>query len=88
MVTVDKNTVNDLLYLNFLHDYHQTADKVEVFRKKYNSSFPEFEKRILNMKQEDTDMWDDYMEWKGFYNSLKELEKKKSDFLNGNIRIA
>ncbi len=62
--------------------------KINLFEKKYGCSFREFEKKILEKSEEVFDEWDDYMEWKAYEESLKELEMKLREVENvKDIRI-
>ena len=62
----------DLYYSSIIFELHQTKSKLEIFEKKYNSSFNDFEKKIKNSKKENIKQWDDYIEWKGFNKYIEE----------------
>jgi len=55
-----------------LYDLHIIREKLLLFEKKYGKTFSEFEKEVLS--KEDFEKWDDYLEWKAYLKSLKELE--------------
>ncbi len=64
-------------------------EKIKFFEKKYKCSFEEFEKKISEKNKEKFEEWDDYIEWKAYVESLKDLEGKLKEVENvGNIRIA
>ena len=43
---------------------------------KYSCDSNEFEVRVKKSSKEDFEKWDDYIEWKAYINSLKEIELK------------
>jgi len=51
-------------------------EKLALFEKKYKCDFPGFEKSISADEEEDFERWDDYMEWKAFYNKFNRLKEK------------
>jgi hypothetical protein len=53
-------------------------EKLMLFEKKYNCNFPDFERRVTTAEEENFDEWDDYMEWKAFYNKHERLKEKVS----------
>jgi len=55
-----------------LYDLHIIREKLLLFEKKYGKTFSEFEKEVLS--KENFEKWDDYLEWKAYLKSLKELE--------------
>ncbi len=55
-----------------LYELHIVKEKLTLFEKKYGKTFSDFEKEVLS--KEDFEKWDDYLEWKAYLKSLKELE--------------
>jgi|GEM_PF-2070749 len=87
MTTINSKTVIDLLYSSIIFEIHQTQSKLELFRKKYRSSFSDFEKRIKASKRENINQWDDYIEWKGLNKYYQDVLIKKKDLDEGNIKV-
>ena len=77
MITVDKNHVSNLMLIEAYSEKHQTEEKINIFKKKYNKNLYEFELQIQNSEQESFELFDDYMEWKAYENYLKEINMKK-----------
>lgn len=88
MTTINSKTVIDLYYSSIIFEIHQTQSKLELFRKKYKSSFDDFEKKIKSSGRENTNKWDDYIEWKGLNKYYQEILTQKKDLDEGNIKIA
>jgi hypothetical protein len=72
MTTISSKMIIDLYYSSIIFELHQTKSKFEIFEKKYNSSFNDFEKKIKNSKKENFKQWDDYIEWKGLNKYIQE----------------
>jgi hypothetical protein len=87
MTTISSKTVIDLYYSTVVFEIHQTENKLELFRKKYNSSFNDFEKKIKSSGKENIKYWDDYIEWKGLSKYYQDILSKKKDLDEGNIKI-
>ncbi|MCX6147039.1 MAG: hypothetical protein NTW25_07275 [Candidatus Kapabacteria bacterium] len=49
-------------------------EKIEEFKNKYSLNFDEYEILISNSKKENFEKWDDYIEWKAYEHTLKELK--------------
>ena len=67
-----KNLAKELEEIALLYEKHIVEQKIELFEKKHNKSFQEFEKEV--MQEEQFEKWDDYLEWKACIKQLKELE--------------
>ncbi len=67
-----RESLKDLERLIIFYDLHIVKEKIALFEKKYGKTFSEFEKEVLS--KEDFEKWDDYLEWKAYLKSLKELE--------------
>ncbi|MCU0285447.1 MAG: hypothetical protein MUF15_03505 [Acidobacteria bacterium] len=68
--------MEDFLRMKFLTELTLIKEKLSLFEKKYKSDFPHFESTVKNAEEEDFEQWDDYMEWKAFYNKYNELQKR------------
>lgn len=51
-------------------------EKLALFEIKYNCNFLLFEKSVTTAAEENFEHWDDYMEWKAFYNKYNLLKKR------------
>lgn len=51
---------------------------IDSFEKKHSCRLEAFEDRIKKLP-EDFELWDDFIEWKAYADSLKELESKIKD---------
>ena len=67
-----QESLKDFESLIKFYDLHIVKEKVSLFEKKYGKTFSEFEKEVLS--EENFEKWDDYLEWKAYLKSLKELE--------------
>jgi len=50
--------------------------QMQVFEKKYKTSFPQFEKKLKSQKKEDFNLWDDYLVWKGLYQAYQKWQER------------
>ncbi len=87
MTTISSETIKNLYYTNVIFELHQASEKILLFEKKYNKDFSSFEKNIKETKDENYEMWDDYMEWKAYQNSYQQLLIQKKDIEDGNIKV-
>lgn len=63
-------------------------EKINSFERKYRFSFEEFQEKMRGEREENFEVWDDYIEWKAYANSLSELETKRKEIENArHIRI-
>ncbi|MCD6556302.1 MAG: hypothetical protein J7K64_03830 [Bacteroidales bacterium] len=80
MLTINKDNTLNFYSLNYLYEIHTVEEKLELLQKKYNKTFKEFETEILNMKQEDFKMWEDYLDRKSYFKTHKDLVLKKKQY--------
>ncbi len=71
MTVISKEKVKDMYYANLMYEYHRVTEKIRLFGNKYGMSFLNFEKAVKSAEKEDTEKWDDYMEWKGYEKVLQ-----------------
>ncbi len=63
--------------------------KIKYFERKYGCQLEEFEKKMKEPKEEKFEEWDDYVEWKAYVESLKDLERKLKEVSDAkDIRVA
>jgi hypothetical protein len=88
MTTLNLDTIKNLFYADIVYKIHTVTDKIKYFSGKYNTDFETFENLVKTDEKEDFGKWDDYREWKGFQKVLHDLELKKINLENGNIKVA
>ena len=72
-----KLLAESLMEMSRLYDLHVIKQKLRLFEKKYAKSFEDFEKEVL--EREDFEKWDDYLEWKAYIKTLRDLESVKEN---------
>ena len=77
-ISVSKEEVIGFEKLKAISQIAPIKERIRFFESKYGCSHGEFKGRIKEEK-EDFEMWDDYIEWKAYIESLKELESKMKD---------
>jgi hypothetical protein len=75
-VEITRKDIENYVKMKFYTELTLIKEKLTLFEKKYNCDFPQFEKSINEAEEEDFQRWDDYMEWKAFYNKYNRLEEK------------
>ena len=74
-------TVDDIKAFEKLKLISQIApvrERISSFERKHGCSLRAFEDRIKHLP-EDFERWDDFIEWKAYSSSLKDLESRISD---------
>jgi len=87
MTTIDKNHISELVLMEAYADLHKTKDKINMFEKKYNRKFEDFED-LIHSEEENFDKYDDYIEWKVYINHLKDIQQKINDIKSGKLQIS
>jgi hypothetical protein len=77
-ITVSRDEVKGFEKLKAISQIAPLKERIRFFESKYGCTLGEFTDRIKREK-EDFEMWDDYIEWKAYIESLKELESKMKD---------
>jgi len=88
MVIINKHKAENYLLIDILYELNQVKDHIQLFENKYNSSFKTFEDHLQNQSEEDTEKWDDYIEWKAYEKTKEHLLKQKLDIEHGNYQFA
>jgi hypothetical protein len=88
MISISKDSVKKLYETELTFELNQVKDKIELYSKKYNSTFEQFESKVKNSEKENFEEWDDYMEWNAFQKSYQDLLQKKSDLENDNFKVS
>ena len=87
MTTIDKKHISELLLMEAYADLHKVRDKINMFERKYNRKFEDFEDS-MNSEEENFEKYDDYIEWKAYMTQLKDLQQKISDIKSGKLQIS
>ncbi|MBE0479206.1 hypothetical protein IBX65_08880 [Candidatus Aerophobetes bacterium] len=74
-IVVSKEDVRTFEKLLTISQIAPIKERIRTFEKKYGYTFEEFEDR-MKKEDEDFEKWDDYIEWKAYTESLRNLESK------------
>jgi hypothetical protein len=80
-LVVSKNDIRTFERLTIISREAPVLERVKQLERKYNVQFPAFE-RQLKENAEDYESWDDYIEWKAYSESLKDLDRQLEDIEN------
>ena len=61
--------------LKLISELSPLKDRIQSFEDKQGCSIAAFEERMRKLP-EDFELWDDFIEWKAYEDSLKDLESK------------
>ena len=86
---ITKKEVLEYKKLEIISQIASVKSKIELFESKYGCKFEEFEKKMKAKQEENFEEWDDYIEWKAYVMTLKELEEKLREIEDAkDVRIA
>ena len=86
---ITKKEVLEYKKLEIISQIASVKCKIELFESKYGCKFEEFEKKMKAKQEENFEEWDDYIEWKAYVMTLKELEEKLREIEDAkDVRIA
>jgi hypothetical protein len=74
VINISKEDIKLFEKLNIISQITPIKEKIKYFEQKYKHSFEAFE--IYAKSEENFQEWDDYIEWKGYEEKLKDLELK------------
>lgn len=77
-ITVSRDEVKGFEKLKAIAQIAPIKERIRFFERKYGCTLGEFKDRI-EREEEDCEKWDDYIEWKAYLESLKDLELKMKD---------
>ncbi|MEX2704395.1 MAG: hypothetical protein ACTSUQ_09620 [Candidatus Freyarchaeota archaeon] len=87
VLTVSRDEIKEYQKLKVISQLVPIGEKIKFFEKKYGCSFEDFEKKI-GEGEERFEVWDDYIEWKAYVESFKDLTAKLEKIENAkDIRI-
>jgi hypothetical protein len=78
---VSKEEIIEYEKLKIISQIASTKSKIELFESKYGCNFEEFERRVKTGKEK-FEEWDDYIEWKAYVESLRDLESRLKEIEN------
>jgi len=88
MITVQKQNIADWIVVGYLADLHTVTEKLRYLEQKYSQTWDEFSKQIKESSSENFNRWDDYIEWKAYVKTDKDLKFKIEEVRRGNFEIA
>jgi hypothetical protein len=77
-ITVSKEEVKGFKKLKAISQIAPIKERIRFFESKYGCTFGEFKNKI-KQEQEDFEKWDEYIEWKAYIKSLRDIESKMRD---------
>jgi len=87
-IVVSGDEIKEYEELKIISQLTPIREKIKFFGNKYGCSFEEFERK-LKEKEEKFEEWDDYIEWKAYIESLRDLERKLKEIRDAkDIRVA
>jgi hypothetical protein len=87
MITVSKQEVGNWLLMEYMAARHTAQSRLRFFEQKYRQSWEDFDNKIKLSEKEDFDIWDDYIEWKAYVKTAKELSAKIDEVRHGNFAV-
>lgn len=88
MITIQKQSVINLLMVEYMADFHAVNDKLRFLERKYNQTWDVFSQAVESASEEDFEQWDDYIEWKAYVRAANNLAIKMDEVKHGNFEIA
>ena len=73
---ISRKDIESYMKMKLYTELTLIKEKLRLFEKKYNCNFPRFEETVTTAEEEDFEQWDDYMEWKAFFNKYNRLKEK------------
>jgi len=85
---VTKEEIVNYEKLKMISEIASIKSRIKQFETKYECSFENFEEKVNSSQEENFEEWDDYIEWKGYFEALKDLDLKLKEIENvKNIRV-
>jgi predicted nucleic acid-binding Zn-ribbon protein len=87
-IVVSAEDVRAFERLKIISQLAPLKERIKSFERKYGSDLEALEKRQKHLS-EDFERWDDFIEWKAYSESLKDLESKLKKIENAtDFRVA
>jgi len=89
-IVVSKDEIKEYEKLKVITETTLTKEKLKSFERKYQCTFKEFEKKVKSGEgQENFEEWDDYIEWKAYTESLRNLQQRSKAIDDAkNVKVA
>ena len=85
---VTKEEIVNYEKLKIISEMASIKSRIRQFETKYKCAFETFEKKVNTANEEKFEEWDEYIEWKGYFEALKDLELKLKEIEHvKNIRV-
>lgn len=85
---VTKEEIVNYEKLKIIAELASIKSRIRQFETKYKCEFEIFEHKVNTDTQENFEEWDEYIEWKGYFEALKDLELKLKEIEHvKNIRV-
>jgi len=88
ILSLPKAEVGQILLHHYTNRLNTLILKEYAFQQKYNMLFAQYEKEVFVLKEENFELWDDYIEWKAFLKSLDDIQNLLNAIQNGNFAVA
>lgn len=87
-IVVSLDDIKTFEKLKLISQVAPVKERIRSFERKYDCDIKAFEDRLRQLP-EDFERWDDFIEWKAYIDSLKDLESKLKKIDDAtNFRIA
>jgi len=87
MQTIAKSQVSNWLLLESFNKKRHFEEQINLFSKKYQITFEQFEKQVNSSEKENDEHWDDYIDWKAYTEFLSSTLKSIEDIKHGNFKV-
>lgn len=74
-ITVSAEDIRTFEKLKIISQLAPLKERIKSFERKYSCSLETFEEKLKQLL-ENFERWDDFIEWKAYSDSLKDLESK------------
>ena len=74
-IIVSVDDIRTFEKLKLISEISPVKERIRSFKNKYGCDIAAFEERISQLP-EDFELWDDFIEWKAYTDSLQDLESK------------
>lgn len=87
MISINKKRIAERILGSCLAEQKDYQNKIQVFEKKYQSSFDEFQKKVTENDNESFENWDDYIDWKAYHKLSANIDKMIEDIKHGDFKV-
>ena len=87
MLQISKQSIAQWLLLGYMAEQKYLSERVALFTRKYDCSLLDFEAKIQSAETESFEEWDDYIEWKAYFDFLVSINQKIKEVRNGDFQM-